>query len=85
MVDWPTTHNVLLHYETPMFKENDKSKAICNVCEKVVSTTLKIRDVKTSDTKKVIKDILVSVCDECEATVAIPAQSTPEIKKQLKQ
>lgn len=68
-----------------MFKENDKSKAICNVCEKLVSTTFKLRDVKTSDTKKVIKDILVGVCDECETTVAIPAQSTPEVKKQLKQ
>jgi len=66
-----------------MFKENEKSKAICHICEKMVTTTFKVRDIKTSSGNKVVKDILVAVCDECETTVATPAQSTSEIKKQL--
>lgn len=66
-----------------MFNINDKSKAVCGFCEKVVTTTFKIRNVPVKDSDKVIKDILVGVCDECDNVVTTPAQSTPEIKRQL--
>lgn len=64
-------------------KENDKSKAICYSCEKVVKGTYKVRDVdfNFNDQSSTVKDILVLVCDNCNKTVATPAQSTPKIKE----
>lgn len=64
-------------------KEGDKSKGICYECGKVVEATYKIRDMKFKDTKGIVKDILVLVCDVCNKTIATPAQSTPAIKATL--
>ena len=63
-----------------LFKEGDKSKAICSFCKDVVSTTFKHRDVPFSDGIGVAKNILVSVCDCCGQVVATPPQSTPAIR-----
>lgn len=63
-----------------LFKEGDKSKAICSSCEDVVSTTFKYRDVPFSDGVGCVKNILVSVCDCCGQVVATPPQSTPTIQ-----
>ena len=57
-----------------VYKENDKSKAICEKCVKVVDTTFVFRDVKKPKSGEKV-NILVAVCDECGEIVAIPAQS----------
>lgn len=57
------------------YKVGDNSRAICYNCSKVVPTTFEIRDVPFDDGSGVITDMLVAVCNECDAIVAIPAQS----------
>lgn len=59
--------------------QGDQGKAICEHCGPVTTTYL-YRDVPLSDSGKVVKSILVGVCDKCEAVASIPAQSTPAIK-----
>lgn len=65
-----------------MHKENDKSKAICKKCKKVVSTTFLYKKAEVRGDKSVITipNLLVAVCDECSTTVAIPQVSFPIIK-----
>ncbi len=60
----------MAHYNT-----GDKSKAICEDCNRMVSTTFIVRDVPFFDGSGIVNDILVSVCDDCDNVVAIPAQS----------
>ena len=62
-----------------IFQDGDKSRAFCNYCADVVDTTFCHRDVPFSDGYGLAMAILVSVCDTCQKTVAIPAQSTPSI------
>jgi hypothetical protein len=50
-------------------------------CAKLVTTTFSYRDVPFDDNVGTAKNILAAVCDECKNVVAIPAQSTPAIKK----
>ena len=63
------------------YKPGDKSKAICRVCEEIVSTTFEHRNVPFDEGSSTVKGILAGVCDQCSAVVSIPAQSTPEIKQ----
>ncbi len=67
-----------------IFKEGDHSKALCDPCKEVVTTTFARRDVRFSDGSGVVKNLLVGVCDECGKTVTIPAQSTPAIARARK-
>ena len=64
-----------------VYKAGEKSKAVCEGCKATVATTFTYRDVPFDDGTGIVKDILVSVCESCEAVVAIPAQSTPAIKR----
>lgn len=64
-----------------LYQSGDTSKAICPDCGKLVSTTFAYRDVPFDDGTGVVKGILAAVCDECEAVVSIPAQSTPAIRR----
>lgn len=66
-----------------MYTVGDKSKAICDNCNSVVTTTFAVRDVQFSDWSAIVEGILVAVCDHCNDVVAIPAQSTPLIKEAL--
>lgn len=63
-----------------MYKIGDKSNAICFQCG-LVSITFNLKDVPIRNSEKVVKDLLVGVCDSCEQVVSIPAQSTPKIKQ----
>lgn len=65
-----------------MNKVGEKSKAVCHNCKKIQTTTFKSLDVPTTS-GKVIKGIIAAVCDCCEKVVAIPHESSEEIKKQL--
>ena len=62
------------------YKLGDKSKAICEDCNRIVSTTFMVRDVPFFDGSGIVDDILVAVCDECNNVVAIPAQSVDAIR-----
>lgn len=64
-----------------IYEAGEKSQAICEHCKSLVPTTFKYRDVPFDDGSGSVKDILVAVCDNCDAVVAIPAQSTPAIKR----
>lgn len=66
---------------TKLYAAGDESRAICEGCAKVVATTFVYRDIAFDDGSGVVKDILVAVCDACEAIVAVPAQSTPAIRR----
>ena len=61
-----------------IYKENDKSKAICDKCSKVVDTTFKYEIFKYKNI--LIEDVLQGFCDECGKSVSIPHQSTYKIK-----
>lgn len=66
-----------------IYREGEKSKAICSHCKGKVDTTFKTRDVPFSDGKGIAKSVLVSVCDTCDKVAAVPQQSAPRIKEQL--
>ena len=59
--------------------QGDRGKAICERC-RLAPITYRYRDVPLSDAGRLVKNILVGVCDQCESVVSIPAQSTPAIK-----
>lgn len=62
-----------------IFNVGDTSRAVCEACQAVVSTTFELRDELFSNGRGVGSGILVGVCDRCGAVVSIPAQSTPVI------
>lgn len=69
-----------------IFKEGDKSKAICEHCKKISETTFKVRTSQIQDGQKTLRvpDVLVAVCDTCDKVAAIPQQSfaaVAEVKK----
>ena len=66
---------------TKLNEKGEKSKAICESCRQIVSTTFAQRDVPFSDGKGEVKDILVAVCGLCNQVVAVPAQSIPAIRE----
>lgn len=62
--------------------ENDKGKAICNDCNKLVTTIYKYRSVPFSNGVGVVNNILVGICTICFHTISIPHQSSAQIKKE---
>lgn len=62
-------------------KIGDKSKAVCEDCEGMVSTTFMLRDVPFSDGQGLVEQVLVGVCDKCDSVVSLPHQSSLAIKK----
>ncbi|MCF6199305.1 MAG: hypothetical protein L3J67_07905 [Hyphomicrobiaceae bacterium] len=63
------------------YHAGDKSKAACEQCKSLVTTTFAYRDVPFRHAKGQAKDLLVAVCDECGDVVSIPAQSTPAVRE----
>ena len=64
-----------------LYEDGKKSKAICNHCKQLVSTTFLRRHMPFSDGKGEVKNILAAVCDVCDQVAAVPAQSTPAIRE----
>jgi hypothetical protein len=64
-----------------LWKEGDCSEAICRACEKRVGTRFAVRKYTLQESGAEVPDLLVAVCEECDAVVAIPAQSTPRLKE----
>ena len=65
------------------YKIGDKSKAICDSCQQVRTTTFQERDVPLSSGKDCAHDLLVAVCDHCDHIVAIPQQSVSRIQEPI--
>lgn len=61
----------------------EKSKAVCEKCGLVETTFLK-KDVPVDDSKVVVQNLLVAVCDQCNEVVGIPMQSVDQIAEALK-
>lgn len=55
----------------------DRSEAICGHCKDIVPTTFVVRAVRLEDAKVTVPNVLVAVCNRCDETAAIPAQSGP--------
>ncbi len=66
---------------TKFYEPGDKSQAICPHCKGLVATTFAYRNVAFNDGSGFVPNVLVSVCDHCDANLAIPAQSTPAIRR----
>lgn len=66
---------------TKLYSPGDTGRAICPHCAKLVSTTFVYRDVPFDDGTGQVKGILAAVCDVCDAVAAVPAQSTPAIRR----
>jgi len=64
-----------------VYKKGEKSKAICNDCGALVSTTFTYRDVPLDDGESLVKNVMASVCDQCDRVVALPAQSIPAVRR----
>jgi hypothetical protein len=64
-----------------LWKEGDRSEAICRACEKRVTTRFAVRGYTLQESRVEVPDLLVAVCDECGGIVAIPAQSSPRLKE----
>jgi hypothetical protein len=60
-------------------KENDTSKAVCEKCNKIVSTTFHYADFAFNNYR--IPNILQGFCDICGESVSLPHQSTFKIKE----
>jgi len=65
-----------------IYKEGDKSKAICPDCG-MVETVFMSRDVPIKGTAMTAKNILAGVCSQCEKVISIPQQSAPYVKEAL--
>jgi len=62
-----------------LWKAGDKSAAICEKCQKKVTTTFEYRTLELESPRAAVSDVLVAVCDECGEVAGIPHQSTPKI------
>lgn len=63
------------------YHPGDKSRAICESCQAMVTTTFGYHDIPFSDGNGLAKGILAATCDQCGAVVAVPAHSAPAIAK----
>lgn len=67
-----------------LYKVGEKSKALCEQCEKIRSTTFRERTIPLSSGKGSVEDVLVAVCDGCDNIVGIPQQSAPRIQEAIR-
>ncbi len=64
-----------------ILKEGDRGQAACPTCEAVVATHYEYRTVHLEQTGVDVENVLVGVCNVCDSTITIPAQSTPKLKE----
>ena len=57
-----------------IYKEGDKSKAICEKCGKIVSTTYRYERFVAN--KTIVPEVLQGFCNVCGESVSLPHQST---------
>ena len=61
---------------TYLFKEGEKAESVCRHCKKLVNTTFRVRTYRLKESGIDVPGVLVSVCDQCDAIVALPHQSS---------
>jgi hypothetical protein len=66
-----------------LYKEGDRSEAMCPHCKRRVSTRFAVRTVPLVDSGVQVPCVLAAVCDVCDQVVALPAQSAPKLKEAL--
>lgn len=64
-----------------VWKEGDRSKAVCDPCGKVVDTVMHYRDLPVHGKKGFVQSVLVGVCSECDAAITIAPQDFREIRR----
>ena len=68
-----------------IYKEGDKSQAICGTCKTIQPTTMQVRDVPTDlDPSDIVRNVMVGVCDKCDEVVSMPHQSAPRLGAHLR-
>ena len=61
------------------YLEGDKSAAICHVCKRKVTTRMERRAYQPEGFGAPVPDVLVGVCETCDAVLTIPIQSLARI------
>lgn len=64
-----------------LYREGDRSEAICHACRRRVSTHFAVCAVRLPESGIEVPDVLAAVCDECGGVAAIPAQSSPRLRE----
>lgn len=64
-----------------LYREGDRSEAICHACEKRVTTQFAVRTLRLPESGIDVPDVLAAVCNECGGVAAIPAQSAPKLRE----
>ena len=64
-----------------IWREGDRSEAICPACERRMATRFEVRVVRLEERGIDVPDVLVAVCAGCGGTVSIPAQSAPKLRQ----
>jgi len=59
--------------------EGDESSTSCSVCGKQVRARYETRDIRMNRSAITFSNVLVSVCSECNSTIAMPRQSIAQI------
>ncbi len=62
-----------------LFQAGDRLSAICETCGDSVNARMKIQDYMPPEREVAVPDVLVLVCERCDAVVGIPPRSTPRI------
>lgn len=71
-----------------LFKEGDRSEAICPHCETLVTTRLLVRTLRLDgdgEDEVEVPGVLAGVCDRCDNPISLPAQSIHRVGEALKQ
>lgn len=63
-----------------VLQAGDTGEAICSECEERVPIHYEYRTFHLDETDVDVENVLVGVCDQCDETVTVPAQSTPKLK-----
>jgi hypothetical protein len=66
--------------KTHLYQEGEASEAACRHCGKGVTTHFATRTYRLHESGVEVPGVLVAVCDECDAIVAIPAQSSVRLR-----
>lgn len=63
-----------------ILQEGDTGTAICPNCERRVQIRYEYRPFRLEETGVEVENVLLGVCQQCDESVTVPAQSTPKLK-----
>jgi len=63
-----------------LVRENGTGEGICPKCSRRVQTVYRYRDLDLENPTVNVPNVLVSVCQECDAIVSVPWQSNQEMR-----